>query len=401
MLWHFILFSQVLAGAPVFGDDHNEDEDIFVDKTTKRAFLHFVDTMPAGILSSPLSQLQILLDLKDAFLVEKSKLFPYELFYERDEDSYLRIESVSNVNVGVAFLGFPQNVIPRIRELWFNDLGRTDELFGRNVANGETVPSSGSIHARDHFHVLETSQYVDDALRKYLTRMIRKDSNESKYYLNAWELEAILFNLKRKISQSPNKPFQTVGIIFVMNIDGILASIGEEYKDIIDPSSFSYSYRNGFSDTDLAEIRSSEDCRAAAHSLIRSTPHNSRRTTKSDPSSLSLNQDIDYNNLSSGNNNVGSAVEINQVKSSKEWAMEILNDLERTPKVRSKPYSPSDHDTIVSYSPIYSSELLLLFLSLSFAALSRGTSPLYPHQPPQQSCICLLSADTRQKHYRP
>ena len=208
--------------------------------------------------------------------------------------------------MGVVFVGFPDNSIPRIRDLFFNDLERRDPLhIGEQQARHVHVSASpGSAMINHQFHVVDTSFHADEVIRRYMRLLLRpqhhievgvnpSSSRASHYYINVWELEEALESLNWHMQhhlnddnvQKKKRPSLTM---FVMNLDldldlGVNIDIDMNINpDMdVDPTRFdgsshkhSYSYRNGFSPSDLDRIRRNATCLQLAKRLLKEKSDN-------------------------------------------------------------------------------------------------------------------------------
>ena len=271
---------------------------------TKEDFETFISSLPRDILKDQISVQTSLFELLNSYKENKAELFPYEHFHPNehygDYGEYHALEA--EVNIGVVFVGFPDNSIPRIRDLFFNDLERRDHLhIGEEQAKHvHATASPGSAMINHQFHVVDTSFHADEAIRRYMRQLLRPQhqlavddsatsASRSKYYLNVWELEEALESLNWHMQHHLNednklKKKRPSLTMYVLNLDLDLELDVNIDQDLninpeldIDPKSFrsgfhnkhSYSYLNGYSPRDLDQIRRNTTCLELAKKLLK------------------------------------------------------------------------------------------------------------------------------------
>jgi hypothetical protein len=309
------------------GDDE-EDTDPPYEPSTRNDFIHFKNSLPENILSIPLGQEELLLHFIELYNEEKNKIFPYEIFHERENRAQLYGSLTANINVAVVFLGFPATSLPRMRELWFNQLMRTDHLEGVASSSREDVlHAPGRVHLKHHFHVMETSLHLESTLISSLEAIAQLKSPDSdEYYLNAWEVDALLTSLKEAIFQS-DQP-QPAMTFYILNLDLLAAQTSNSSST--SPSPRSYSYSNGYSRHDMNQIKQSEAVRQAAGQVVRLFPHKSRVIVDEATTEFPLNsgEPVTASSGSSGDRE-GIKFETDKIRSSKAWAASVKENLEK------------------------------------------------------------------------
>lgn len=299
---------------------------------TKSDFETFTLSLPKNSLQDEISVQISQFEILNSYREQKDDILSYDRFHPNehygDYGEYHALEA--EVNVGVVFVGFPDNSIPRIRDLFFNDLERRDHLhIGEQRARHVHVSESpGSAMINHQFHVVDTSFHADEVIRRYMRLLLRpqhhlevgkspSDSNSGHYYLNVWELEEALESLNWHMQhhlndnnvQKKKRPSLTM---YVMNLDldldlGVNVDLDLNINpDMdIDPKRFdpsthkhSYSYRNGFSASDLDHIRRDEACFELAKKLVAEKKNNyeiSRKVFEHDKAAhiASLHRDYD------------------------------------------------------------------------------------------------------------
>jgi hypothetical protein len=294
---------------------HGDEEDLEppYEPSTRNDFIQFTNSLPEKLLSIPLQHQEVLFHFIDLYNEEKKKIFPYELFYQRESRAQHYGSLTATLDVAVVFIGFPANSLPRMKELWFDQLTRTDHLEGlASSSHEEVLRAPGRVHLKHHFHVIETSLHLETALISAIDAIAQpKFPHSDEYYLNAWEVDALLTSLKQTIfdgghSQQPAMTF------FLLN----LALLGEH----------SYSYRNGFSREDMNQIKQSEAVRHAAGQVVRLFPHKSRVILDEAATEFSLSSDdaIVATAMSPNGREEMKKFETDQIRSSKAWATSFV-----------------------------------------------------------------------------
>ena len=183
MLFVFFLSLYLYLAKVSYGDDHDNDDEAPYVPTTRNDFQQFQNSLPVELLKEPLAQQETLLNLIDLYLLEKEKIFPYEIFRERRDRALNYASFTTHVDIGVIFLGFPANSLPRMREMWFDQLSRIDHIRGVTSSQEDILHIPGRVHIKQKFHVIETSLHLETALIKYINQLAYpKSSNSNEYY---------------------------------------------------------------------------------------------------------------------------------------------------------------------------------------------------------------------------
>jgi len=340
----FMFHVLLIAGVVTLTANCDDDIETEIPKTTRNEFNQFLSSMPNGVLSAPLEDEEILLDLIDAYSREKSNIFPYEMFHVHEREASAWYSDIEvDVHTGVAFFGFPDNTLPRFRELWFNELMRSDKLVGLVGTADDIMHAPGRVSVKHHFHLVDTSFHADDAIQKYISKIARKSGDDfgAEYYINAWEMEHALQSMKDIILR-PNHGRGDVKekpsvMIFVLNLAGILDGA-------------SYTYVNGFSPGDMELLRQCPECRELAGQVLRSLPASTRRVVDANSTHLSLGDPVSLKDLEPAapapvepnswdywanedqqpEKEHDGKFEVNEVRSSKAWARSFVDSMDRS-----------------------------------------------------------------------
>jgi len=194
----------------------------------------------------------------------------------------------TDIDVDLVFIGFPASAVDMIRNKWFNPLHREDLLFGSihdsKYHQTEISEFPGLLTNKYHFHLVQISFHVENALRSSLRQLLRPTKFKSQnlldvadYYLNSWEVEDLFDTLSKDIISSHNViiaadgesiPITTKGkypatTIFILNMENFLPleydSLKNGGSERQESSKISYSYKSGFTAPDIEEMASNED----------------------------------------------------------------------------------------------------------------------------------------------
>ena len=260
----------------------------------REEFDTFTSSLPRDSLSEEITLQNAIIDILSSYDEQKLEIFPYEHFHPNehygDYGEYHSLEA--EVNVGVVFAGVPDNAIPRIRDLFFNDLERRDHLhIGEQQSRHVHIENSpGSSRINHQFHVVDTSFHADEAIRRYMLLLLRPHDNLNdgkavpsslsggKFYINVFELEEALESLNWHMQHHLNednklKKKRPSLTMYVLNLD-LDMNLGA--KDHLDVGSgpresnvkHTYSYISGFSKRDLDLIRRNSTCMKLAKKLL-------------------------------------------------------------------------------------------------------------------------------------
>lgn len=305
--------------------EEEEEEEIPYIPSTKNDFLQFKYTLPENLLQVPLQLQETLLNFIDLYQEEKRSILPYEVFHQRENQVYNYASMTNKLNVALLFLGFPSTSLPRIKELWFDNLVRTDHLHGLKASSRfqELLHTPSRIQFKHQFHVIETSFHLQSVFTSYLNRLASKKS-ANHYYLNAWEVDHLLTSLTEKLFENdPIKPDLTFCIIN-------LELLGDNSTDSSSqPAAVSYSYKNGFSKEDMARLKESESIRLLAGQVVRSLPHKSRVIIDDKHSEFTLNADVPSILSSSSSSSSSNELKLgtDKIRESKKFAASLEKTL--------------------------------------------------------------------------
>ena len=187
-----------------------------------------------------------------------------------------------DVHIDVVLIGFPASAVELMRDVWFGSMNRED-IFSAHLDGLESAPLPGGLKQRHNFHLVQTSFHVADVLRNRFERLLltshelrRKGKGGDKgeegegepLWVNAWEVEELLSSLTEVVSAShrsahstspDDPPLQPHGTVYVFNLD--LQHIWDKINNnkinnnkINNKNIPRYSYRAGFSETELQHL---------------------------------------------------------------------------------------------------------------------------------------------------
>jgi hypothetical protein len=264
------------------------------------------------------------------------------------------------INIGVVFIGFPTQILPKIQKLYFNELDQRTTYTSHYNKNNHNN-NNDNIYLQK-FHLIETSFHIEKVLNKYMTTLIRQttpsslgqdlgETNHRNYNVNRWEMESLLASLYNEMLEpnvdlitglTDSSTSQLTSLIFILN--------NKLSTDDYDPSGnankgnkemlpvLSYQYIDGFSKSDIRQLQQCEHCVLLSKQIINTynTYSKSRRVVKPKISSAdNIAWDIGDRDIielkekhSSAYNRAGRSdangdALIQEVKSSRLWAHKI------------------------------------------------------------------------------
>lgn len=244
---------------------------------------------------------------------------------EIDSESTGLGEVVAIVHSDIIFVGFPHSAIQVMKEKWFDKMRRDDFLPAHDSLQGRSTPL-GSPKIKHVFNVVQTSFKVADAIRDRLQYLSKGFNNSQPFYVNSWEVEALLTSLRDSLSFANAIPIDfgdgvNVGAkvvfpkvsssIFVLNV-----RLLDQHQ-----APLRYEYRHGFSDIDLVQLASSPDILKRCASMMK----NISRTRR-----VELGPDLAGQQLpvADGESHQGSTGSFRKdaVLSSRAWADSVLTE---------------------------------------------------------------------------
>ena len=210
-----------------------------------------------------LKQSEIIQSLK-AYSILRSN---FQNIYEHGVRTPFITEGVSayeseyvDIHTDVIFVGFPSSTVESVRARWFEPLTHEDQLMASIGQDSHVVVVPGDLKIRHHFHLVQISFHAANSIRDYIKNLlIRPDDEES--YINAYELEEILEDLSAVIGTTHNVKAKlgkgSDDTLFILNID--LNTANESVK---------YSYRNGFSKSDLSSMAGDAEIGIAVDKIL-------------------------------------------------------------------------------------------------------------------------------------
>jgi hypothetical protein len=142
---------------------------------------------------------------------------------------------------------------------WFSC--RSGYPYHRVITLTIIIQVPGNLKVRHHFHLVQISFHVADAIRDYISQLLfRPTLDEGGLYINAWELEEVLDRLEVSISSTHNTEMKMSkgadDTLFILNID-----FNTEQK-------MKYSYRDGFSEADLLVMAGDKEVLDLAEKMV-------------------------------------------------------------------------------------------------------------------------------------
>jgi hypothetical protein len=286
----FILFS-VVESYDYNGYNEGQSDEL---TSLQGHFETFLSSLPSNLAHDELQlETKNTIDLIESYKRAKDTIRPYDIFHENTFFNTNYNSFDLDIHATAAFIGFPQSVIPRIRELWFDGLSREDKLESFDSSSGNSTKPPGEVNLKHHFHILETSFHAHDTIANYIQSIMQPEVSSTapfEYYLNAWEVEAMLYSLTAVMKSAGQQPTTASSLMmYVINL--------KSTEGLFNGDTGQYSYRDGFSEWDMDLVRASQECKDLALKVLQELPHKSRRSIDADLTLMSLSHEADFENL--------------------------------------------------------------------------------------------------------
>ena len=249
----------------------------------KHASQIFAKSLPQNTLTDIVTHQNEFIDILSHFRRRSEIVFPMLRIEEnsqqnkflQDEESHTKnFEITTDIYVDLMFIGFPAKSLDTIRTKWLDSLKCDDRILASIGVSGDIVIIPGGASIRYHFHLIQLSFHVADALTERL-QLIYNDQQSNfaqsqGFYLNAFEIEQYLSSLVNNIEASRTTTSETIQdkqtsikfiSLFMLNLD--LRHPSNSSQPLL-----SYSYRNGYSLRDLEFLSKDSEILSEANSIL-------------------------------------------------------------------------------------------------------------------------------------
>jgi hypothetical protein len=196
-----------------------------------------------------------------------------------------------DIHIDIAMIGFPASTVEFIRDSWFDNLGRKEPIMYTTGSHEHIFTyQDADVTISYHFHMIQISFTVADAIRDRFHAMSASNINSSNMVIHTWEMEEALESLSDKISSIHGKSsaaseandtvitLKPSATIFILNIPNLL------------PSGYTYRYCSDFTTEEISALKQNKKIVDLAKSILNDELRQTRIEKLPDSSAKTSNQ---------------------------------------------------------------------------------------------------------------